>query len=316
MKENTVAILMATYNGEKYIEEQITSIISQTYENWILFIRDDDSQDGTINVIKKYQELYPGKIVLVDEINEHAGGAKKNFALLHEWVSSAYKFNYFMFCDQDDYWLPGKIEQAITRMKAEEEKCARPILIHTDLIVVDDKLDEIDKSYVHYRSINAGVKQLNRLLIQNNVTGCTMFWNKELNSLIGDMNEDRIVMHDWWIALIASTLGDIIFIDTPQIMYRQHGNNVVGATKVLSFRFIKMRLKNLDHVKKTLRDPIMQAILLEEKLSNQLAPKHKKVVKEFCSLNKRNKVSRILCLIKNGFYKQGAIQIIGEIIFI
>lgn len=314
--DNTVAIMLATYNGQKYVKEQICSLINQSYNDWILFIRDDDSTDETKKIIEQFSQKYKEKIVIVDNKEYKAGGAKNNFAYLHKWVTSKYEFNYFMFCDQDDVWLPEKIENAFCKIKECEQINDEPILIHTDLIVADDKLNVIDNSYVRYRSIQYNITSINRMLIQNNVTGCTMLWNRKLNDLIGDMTEKSIVMHDWWIALVACLFGRVVFVKKADILYRQHNSNTVGATQVNSLGFILMRLKNLEHVKYTLQAPIEQAALLKERYSTLIDECNLKILTEFCALREKNKFQKIKSIICYSFYKQGLVQIVGELIFI
>lgn len=316
ISDDSVAILLATYNGEKYIEELLESIIKQSYGNWMLFIRDDDSSDETVQIINKYVELYGDKILIVDSRKIKAKGAKNNFALLHKWVTEQYSFNYYMFCDQDDVWLPKKIENAMCEMKRNEQMQREPILIHTDLKVTDEKLNVISESYVNYRSIKYDVRDINHLLIQNNVTGCTMLWNKQLNNLVGDMTSDEVVMHDWWIALVACLFGKIVYLKTADILYRQHGNNTVGATQVNSFEFIIRRLKNIEHVKYTLHAPIEQAILLKNNYSESISKKDFDILSEFTELKNKNKLAKISSIVRCSFYKQGLVQIIGELIFI
>ena len=130
--DDTVAICMATYNGAMYIKEQIESIEQQNYTNWILFIRDDNSTDDTAYIIKEKAENNPEKIIVIENDSLKGGSSKKNFAEILKWVSQNYDFNYFMFSDQDDYWLPQKVGLSFTKVKEIEENFDGPVLIHTD----------------------------------------------------------------------------------------------------------------------------------------------------------------------------------------
>ena len=153
ISNDTVAIMMATYNGGHYLREQIESLLSQTYTEWILFIRDDESKDNTLEIVNEYVKKYPEKVISVaNHSDKH--GARMNFGCIHEWVTRQYDFRYFMFCDQDDIWLPDKIEKEMMAIKKGEEEYVGPLLIHTDLTVVDEKLAVIAPSYVKFRSIN------------------------------------------------------------------------------------------------------------------------------------------------------------------
>jgi glycosyltransferase involved in cell wall biosynthesis len=243
MKEPLVGILMATYNGEKYLVEQLDSIINQTYKNWILVIHDDGSIDSTIDIIKEYVNKYSDKIILVED-NIKCGGAKENFFHLINIAKSNFNFDYIMFSDQDDVWLPEKIEITLNKMIETENKYGKnkPILVHTDLKIVDENLNLISNSFWEYQKINPLNNSLNCLLLENTVTGCTMMINRILfDKIILDKNA---IIHDWWIALICKiTEGIIVPIEEQTILYRQHGRNDTGAkgasiSRLLS-RFVK-----------------------------------------------------------------------------
>lgn len=315
INEDTVAIIMATYNGEKYISKQIESIIHQTYSNWILFIRDDGSTDNTREIMNKYKLKYADKIVIIDDKSLSGGSSKKNFASILKWVSNMYCFNYYMFCDQDDYWINTKIEVSIQRVKNVEENYDGPILVHTDLKVVDKNLNILGESFINYRALNPDKRDINHLLVQNNITGCTMCWNKKLNDIV-DISDESVAMHDWWIALVASCFGRIEYISTPTILYRQHGGNVVGATKVKSIKFIINRLRGNSHVKETLHMSIQQASAFLEYYNQLLSNNQKQNILRFSEFDKKSKIKKLIEVFRYGYLKQGVIQIIGEIMFI
>lgn len=315
MDENTVAICMATYNGSQYIAEQIESILRQTYRNWILFIRDDGSTDRTVEIIKKYTEQYQEKITLLEDETLTGGSAKQNFAAILTWITKYYDFSYFMFADQDDIWLEDKLEKSLKAMQEAESEKQQPILLHTDLKVVDQDLKVLGDSFFQYRAIDPDVKDLRHLLIQNNVTGCTMLWNRALNDRI-DICDEAVAMHDWWIALTACMFGRIICLKEPTVLYRQHGSNVVGATRVNSIGFIKKRLANLPHVRKTFRMAVDQAEVFLKQHREQLTPETIRILSVFSALYTKSKPVRMAIICKESFLKQGLVQIIGELIFI
>lgn len=315
INDETVAICMATYNGSKYLKEQIESIIGQSYKDWILFVRDDGSSDDTISILKQYCSYYPEKIVMIKDKSIKGGSSKKNFAAILDYVSGNYDFNYFMFSDQDDVWLPEKIQICLERIRQCEQNGNEPILIHSDLKVVDERLNILGESFISYRSLDVEKKDLNHLLVQNNVTGCTMFWNKALNSKIS-LTDDNIAMHDWWIALVAATFGQIVFESQPTILYRQHSDNVVGATKVNSVGFILNRLMGNNHVKKTLKMSFDQAEDFEKKYHNELSDEEKKILNDFIHIRNCTKVKRIILAVQGHYLKQGLVQIIGELMYI
>lgn len=308
---------MATYNGEEYVAEQIESILAQTYKKWVLFIRDDNSKDGTAQIIKKYEKKYPDKICVISSKDTKGGSSKKNFATILKWVTSKYNFSYFMFSDQDDVWLDNKIALTIDKMIEVEKNYTGPVLVHTDLKVVDKNLNVLGTSFFKYRALNPKANSLNRLLVQNNITGCTMLWNNRLNSIV-NLESDNVAMHDWWMALTACCFGRIVFLKDSTILYRQHGGNVVGATNVNSIGFIIKRLLGHNHIRKTFDIAFNQA---EEFYNHNInldvfSDKQIYLLKEFCKMKSASKIKKIECVIKNGFLKQGLVQIIGELIFI
>ena len=316
LDDETIAICLATYNGEKYISDQIESIINQTYSNWRLFIRDDGSTDNTLAIIQKYHCLYSRQIIIIDnELNNSGGGAKQNFAMILDWVRSNYDFRYFMFSDQDDVWMPNKIEKTFLFFRIHEEDIKKPLLAHTDLKVVDSELNELGNSFFKYRALNPNITDLSHMLVQNNVTGCTMMWNKSLNDLIS-LNNSNIVMHDWWFSLTACCFGTIICLNEPTILYRQHNRNVIGAVRVNTFSFILKRLFGGNYVRDTIEKSVKQADSFLKYYRDILSEGQIELIGIYSVLYKYNKVRRIWIVIKNGFLKQGFVQVVGELLYL
>ena len=315
VNDNMVAICLATYNGASFLKEQLDSILKQSYKNWMLFIRDDGSQDQTIDILRSYEQRYCGRIILVTDPSLSGGSSKKNFAAILSWVKQNYDFRYFMFADQDDVWLETKIEKSMQLLKEYETSSVLPLLVHTDLKVVDQELNVLGDSFFQYRALNPDVKDLRHLLIQNNVTGCTMLWNKALNDIL-NIQEEAVAMHDWWIALTACCFGKILCLKEPTILYRQHGSNVVGATRVNTLRFILKRLSGRNHVRKTLWLAVEQAGAFLNCYSEELNSENHRILRAFSELYTHNKIVRIATVCKESFLKQGLVQIIGELLFI
>ena len=145
-----VQILMATYNGEDFLVQQLESILSQTYINWELLISDDGSSDGTLEILREYERKHSDKIKLVSNGKKNRGACANFFYLVSE--ASA---DYMMFCDQDDYWKRDKIEVTLKKMTQAEDELASdtPVLVFTDLEIADDKLNTISKSYLRYSNL-------------------------------------------------------------------------------------------------------------------------------------------------------------------
>ncbi len=313
-----VAVLLASYNGEQYIREQIDSLLAQTYQDFILLIRDDQSADSTYSIEKEYEKKKAGQIKVFRR-DEGTAGSKYNFWELCRLALQT-DAAYFMFCDQDDVWNRDKIECTLNRMtRTECEKGNVPILVHTDLRVTDRELNILSDSFISYRALKPQCTSINRLLVQNNVTGCTMMANRALMEKavrISDTYVDRIALHDWWFAVTASLFGEISFIDAPTVRYRQHGDNVVGATKVNTISFLISRLMGKNHVRETLQLSERQAGVIVECFGPELDLKKREYIKIFSELMSRKKAVRIYYLLKYKILKQGIVQILGELMFI
>lgn len=221
-----VAILLATYNGERYLEEQLNSLLKQSFSEFVCFIHDDGSTDRSEAIINRYCSAYPDKFVNVG--SERCGGAKQNFMFLLREIQA----DYVMFCDQDDYWMAEKVKKTLDVMKGLEEKYGTqtPLCVYSDLKVVDSRLETIADSYFMYMGKNPNANGLIDLLKVNVTVGCTMMINLALRKeTIKLQNDENVFMHDWWCALICSAIGKFGFISEPLMLYRQHEGNAVGA---------------------------------------------------------------------------------------
>ncbi|MBQ7169041.1 MAG: glycosyltransferase family 2 protein [Synergistaceae bacterium] len=217
-----VDILMATYNGGKYIAEQIDSILAQTFTDWRLLIRDDGSTDDTLSIIADYESKYPGKIQVIHDDAVCKSATRNFFELLRHAEA-----DYVMFCDQDDVWLPYKIQITYDyMMKAERENPGKPVLVFTGLQVVDAELRSLD----YLMSLDFGEKRytFTELLMRNCAAGCTQMMNRECYGNLGGFQEG-IRLHDWWTMLYAAAFGVVVRVPMALALYRQHGNNAIGA---------------------------------------------------------------------------------------
>lgn len=219
----TVDILLATYNGEKYIVEQIESILNQTHKEFRLLISDDGSTDNTKQIISEYEKK--DKRITVFNQKENIG-VVQNFEFLMTKVEN----EYFMFSDQDDIWKEEKIEKTLKKI---EETGA--MLVYSDLEVVDSDLNITFESYWKLKGIYQKIKKYNNfesLYLNNFVTGCTIIARRELiEKSLPLPKTSKYVLHDYWISLIASQNGKIEYIEESLIKYRQHKNNKVGSKK-------------------------------------------------------------------------------------
>ncbi len=232
-----LAILLSTYNGSRFVVEQLDSIINQTYQNFVIVIRDDGSSDDTVAILTNYHGRHPDKLHLVSEQVGNLGASGSfawlvDYALRHKTVLGL-ESAYMMFCDQDDSWYEDKVATEMTAMlKAEQtantDALPSPVLIHSDLQVVNADKQVLGESLIRYQGLEITRNRFPNLVISNLITGCTALINEPLARKALPVPDDAI-MHDWWLGLVASAFGKVEFIDQPLVHYRQHGNNTIGA---------------------------------------------------------------------------------------
>lgn len=303
---SNIDILMASYNSEKYIESQINSILNQTYTDYHIYINDDLSTDNTFNILQKYKMQYNNQISVYQ--NSKNFGIKDNFSILMEQSNA----NYIMFADHDDVWFKDKIEITYNKMLTLEKQFSpsAPILIFTDKMVTDCNLKLIKSSHNKSEKLNVQNISLNRLLMSNVVSGCTIMINKSLKEICRNINKNAI-MYDYWITLVAAAFGYIGYIDKPTMFYRQHNKNAFGAKSY----FLKYALMRLKEGKINMRQSVYKNIIQAENFYTQYEPilskYNKEILKEFISLKNKKHFSFINTIIRNNFYKSGFIRNVG-----
>ena len=325
MRSGLVAIVLCTFNGSKYIEALMDSIIVQTYENWELWISDDGSKDNTISVVRQYAKFDPEKIHILPE---HAPlGACTNFlkTLTGAQLNEA---EYYMFADQDDVWFPDKIEKLVAAMRMEEqsERKETPLLIHSDCRVTDQNLQTIASSFTEYMGYNQSMKSLPHLLVQNNVVGASVLFNRALRNRIHSVPQSA-VMHDHWIALVAAAFGRIGYLPEATYDYRQHAENVIGARKGGAWRELKNKLNSFH---KSGDNPTgsrggkgggYDALFrqCEEFLrlyGNDMSAGDKRTVEQFLLIPESCRLRKMGIVLKNGFVYDKIYRTLGELFFI
>lgn len=231
-----IDILLATYNGEKYIDKQIKSLVTQSRDDLDcdlrLIIRDDGSTDSTVDIIRKRLDYYrtrrdnPIEVHIIED-DKNTGSPSANFQKLLQ-ISSA---DYVMFSDQDDMWYRRKTEVTYKRMKELEQRYGSdiPLMVHTDLALMDENGRKLADSFYDYQKLPRE-DRLENLIIQNTVTGCTVMLNRAAVDLVKQAPaSEMVLMYDHFAAIVVAATGHISFIDEPLIRYRQHSGNSVGA---------------------------------------------------------------------------------------
>lgn len=296
-----LAILMATYNGENYIEEMLDSLLkTQNRISLVVFVRDDGSKDRTESILKRYSIQYPENIVLF--FGENMGPIQGFDFLIKKALDEGYE--YFMFADQDDIWSEEKVDILYERLK--QAGNSNPFLIHHDLAVVNEKLEMMDPSFWHYQNLNPCNVGLNRLLIQNVVTGCTIGINRKLALLASPIPKEAI-MHDWWIALVASAFGKIDVIKKPLVFYRQHSTNTIGAQKnKIQINKIKAQLNLSKYTNQANAFYRRYVDIMNEKQSREII--------SFVNFFTASRLKVIFMIFIFSFYKSGVLRNVGFIL--
>jgi glycosyltransferase involved in cell wall biosynthesis len=220
---DSVDILLATYNGEKYLKEQIDSILSQTHTAFRLIVSDDGSTDSTKRILADYKNI-DSRIEL--HFQEKNLGYIKNFEFLLKQVKS----KYYMLSDQDDVWDAEKVRISLDTLKRE-----KAVLVFSDLLVVNENLEMINRSFWKMISVERKIMRFHdyRLVyLYNCVTGCTILSESKYIDKILPIPSGSWIAHDYWVALVLSQHGKLYAIEKPLINYRQHGNNQIGAFNV------------------------------------------------------------------------------------
>jgi glycosyltransferase involved in cell wall biosynthesis len=305
-----INILMATYNGEKYLAEQLESLQAQTYQDWTLYVRDDGSQDNTLDILRRYA-LQDSRISILDNNGERLG-ACGNFSFLMEQSLDA---EYVMFCDQDDVWMPDKIQLTLEAMLDLEAKYGNmPLMIYTDLQVVDDRLNTIANSFLAYQSIDPKRNNLHDILVTNPVAGCTALLNRVLVKLAAPIPTDALG-HDCWCSLVASAFGKLEHLSKPLIYYRQHGRNDVGAYS-FNFRYIAKRTLSIidlssNKLRATMIRSIIQAKSFLSRYSGKLDVDSLHIIQMYTALLEDTFWERRIKIIKYKFFRHGLVRNLG-----
>ncbi|MBN2577680.1 MAG: glycosyltransferase family 2 protein [Pirellulales bacterium] len=306
----SIEIVMSTYQGAPFLGEQLRSIFQQTEQHFRLWVRDDGSTDGTSAILADYADRHPGMVAVVRDEHVHLG-ACASFGKVLEQTQA----DYIMLSDQDDLWLPRKIAQTLRAVQTMERRFGTdcPILVHTDLHVVDRGLCKICESCWEYLAIDVDRgAQLNRLLIQNIITGCTCMFNRALLNRALPI-PPQAVIHDWWLGLVASAFGQIGYLPEATVLYRQHAHNSVGAPRY-GFPYGLRRLRCLlkgQPVHLGLPGTARQAASFLERFGGDLPREKRRIVESFTRISALSSTRKAVALLRHGYRKHGLLRNLG-----
>ena len=289
---DTVDILLSVYNGEKFLQQLLDSILLQSYNSWRLIIRNDASDDASLSIINKFKEQHNDKVYFLEDKPKVNLGPALSYAELLAVSNS----KYIMFCDQDDVWLPHKIETMLKAMKELEKKYSSNsnLLVYSDMKVCSENLKiTSDSFYRHNNNLPVG-NTLKSILFDNNIAGCCMLINKTLKDFSLPLTKE-MVMHDWWINLCVNIIGHSKFIKESLLLYRQHKNNYYGASnkKNMVFKYFKIK-----KYKKNLKKMIGQLKILNERYAKHMKPDDRQIVSQLAYIADNNFFMRKFLILK------------------
>lgn len=309
-----VDILLAVYNGERYLAPFLDSLLAQSHGDFRLVVSNNMSSDGTEAILDGYRGRLSDRLLVLPPPRELLS-AEANFAR----VTEAGDAPYIMYADGDDVWHADKIEKTLRVMRAAEGQygATAPLLVHSDLKVVDEYLRPLHDSFWRYQFINPRRAALHQLLLQNCVTGCTAMLNRQLFEL-GRPIPSEAYVHDHWYALVASAFGHIVPIPDALIEYRQHERNVTGAKKWgLAYVIAHaLQLYAEDGARDTINRNVRQAEAFMTRFGPGLDPKQRQIVEDFVAIRAQGALDRRWNLVRNRFWKAGLVRNVGLLLAI
>lgn len=304
MVDAHVDILLATHNGGSFVAHQIETILAQTHRNWRLLISDDGSSDGTLEVLSQLVRR-DSRINLVSVA--HRGSPAANFLSLLGYSDAEFS----LFCDQDDHWEREKITRLVSALPP--TGAAEPALIASDAYVTNEQMQVISDSFLQSQRIPADELGFGKILVQNPVLGCTAAFNRPLRDMVNfrQVNPSRVVMHDWWLALVASSFGTVRILPDRLIRYRQHGQNQIGAFKYSAKGLLVASTRGRE---KTARI-VSQARYFRDLYRAELPERSRAVLDSFLAVFQAHPLERPYLLAKGGHLKTGVLRMIGQLAF-
>lgn len=289
-----VAVLMSTYNGAKYIKEQLNSILSQTYSDFTLYIRDDGSTDGTQEIISSYNDSR-----ILFKQGENLGPCGSFFSLLN----TAKDADYIFFSDQDDVWFPDKLEKMLIKIS---EYKTEPTMVFSDFKMIDSLSNVTNDSFSAYAGLQVtpGIIKINKIIAHPYVFGCASVINKPLAKLVLDPPKG-IEMHDCWLALTAAAVGNLIYMPEQTISHRFHDSNATGRSGQDS---VRSRLSRITFGLKAQSDNtklrLKQIKLLLNEYDGQIKKESLNVLIDLSKSINKNKLMTVCTLIKHNVSRQ------------
>lgn len=306
-----IDVLLATCEGERYLPAQLASLRTQDDKCFSVIARDDCSHDATPRILLDAAGR-DARVALLPSDGRRLGAAANFFTLMR--ASNA---PYSALCDQDDEWLPDRLSACRLAMEQAERRYGEgtPLLVHSDCAVTDAQGRTLHESLFRHQGWDGRAVTLPRLLVQNNVTGCTVLMNAALRTLAcTHARAEEPFMHDWFLALCASGCGRIVFVNRALVRYRQHGRNVMGASPdtlpVRALRMIAGAQAGRERIALTYRN----AAMLRQSLADALPADALRVIDEYIATQHLPKVRRVARILRGGYRMQSPVTLAGQLL--
>ena len=308
----STAVLLAAWNGSAYLPALLDSLCAQTDPDFTVIMQDDGSTDGTPGLLQETAGR-DSRFVFGAEQGQHLGAAGNFLSLVRQAEA-----DYILLCDQDDVWEPEKIALLKQEMLSLESRYGAntPLLVHSDCSLIDENGELIGESFFRRQGWDPAAVTLPRLLVQNNVTGCTLIMNEALRKLVASHAKAKeLFMHDWFIALTAAAFGHISFVDRPLTRYRQHGDNTIGAsTQPLLIRAFSS-LRNGKAAKRRILLTYTHTAVFKKLYGDELPAPAQKTVDDYLATRHMWKIRRVLAVRRMDCVMQSPVTRLGQILF-
>ena len=276
-----VNILLSTYNGARFLWEQLDSLQSQDYPNISIYVRDDGSTDNTISLLQEYQAKYPNMKLAT---GKNVGYIRSFYELVHSCGGNDNEL--YAFCDQDDVWEPQKISRSVAMIQASLDPSMT--VYFSRMKLVDENLQQFGLSsnprFIDFGSTLMGISY-----------GCTVVFSSGVRRLFLEANPSNMLAHDWWVCLIAASFGHLVYDIQPQVQYRHHGSNTTAGYRANFFQRLKFRMKEVIErffYKKPTVDFLQQSKQFMATYNN-ISSEKRVVVEELVALKGKNFLSRL-----------------------
>ena len=305
-------VLLTAYNGSRNLPSLLASLEAQTDPDFSVLMQDDGSDDDTLQLLREISSR-DSRFRFGSEQGKHLGAAGNFISLLRQ--SSADRV---LLCDQDDEWEPEKIAVLKQALQDLEDQAGPsvPLLVHSDCSLIGEDGELIGESLFRHQGWDPKAVSLPRLLVQNNVTGCTLIMNAPLRKLAAEHARAKdLFMHDWFIALTAASFGRVAFVDRPLTRYRQHGGNAIGASPksllLRGFDAIRHRREAKRRILLTYTHTRVFSRLYQDSLPREA----QEIVSAYLATQRKGKLSRILAVRRLGCVMQSPVTRMGQLLF-